>query len=46
MSHAPKIIEKRIVRGMSSWSHGGARSPWPRKMIDSGSARRRIVSDA
>ena len=29
-----------------SWSHGGARSPWPRKMINSGSARRRIVSDA
>jgi len=29
-----------------SWSHGGARSPWPRKMIDSGFARRRIVSDA
>jgi len=30
----------------ASWSHGGTRSPWPRKMIDTGSARRRIVSDA
>jgi len=40
------LINNHCIYWWLSWSHGGARSPWPRKLIDSGSARRRIVSDA
>ena len=46
-SRKPAVCTRRSCQmfrgGGASWSHGGARSPWPRKMIDSGSTRRRIV---